>query len=200
MDLKEVEIDFFKELASIGSGSAATSLSKILNKSVYLNVPNISLLDYSEIFERLGEPDKKTISTLASINAPTIGLMMMILDIEGTNYILNSLGLSKLEQNDVTIHKLEESALTEISNIIFNSYLSALSTLTKETISSGKPFSLFDMLGAVLNYPINVMPEKIEEVILMDTEFKIDNRKINTTLMLITNHSNLKKYMKVFGI
>ncbi len=200
MDLKDTEIDFFKELATIGSGNAATSLSKILKHSIHLSVPQISLLDYSEIFSRIGSPDKKVIATLANINNPTGGIMMLILDLESTNYILNSLGLTKVEDSDIVLKKLEESALTEIGNILFNSYLCALSKMIGKTIVPNRPCSQFDMLGAILNYPISVMPDAIDQIMFMDSEFKLDNKKINAKLLLITDFTNLREYMKVFGI
>ncbi len=200
MYLKESEIDFFKELAMIGSGNAATSLSKILNRSIHLSVPEISLLDYSEIFLKLGNPGNKVVAMLANVSEPAGGLMLLILDVESANYIFDILNLEKIKDDDVALNKMEESALTEVSNILFNSYLNALSQLTNETIVSDKPFYLLDMLGAILNYPINTMPDDIDKIMLMDSEFKVDNRKIDATLLLLTGFNKLKKFMKVFGI
>lgn len=42
-NLSEVELDVLKELGNIGTGHAATSLSKLLNKDVYLSVPRVKI-------------------------------------------------------------------------------------------------------------------------------------------------------------
>ena len=41
--LGEEEMDVLKELGNIGTGHAATSLSKLLNKDVYLSVPKVKV-------------------------------------------------------------------------------------------------------------------------------------------------------------
>jgi len=42
-NLSEVELDVLKELGNIGTGHAATSLSKLLNKDVFLSVPKVKI-------------------------------------------------------------------------------------------------------------------------------------------------------------
>ena len=42
-NLSEVELDILKELGNIGTGHAATSLSKLLNKDVYFSVPEVKI-------------------------------------------------------------------------------------------------------------------------------------------------------------
>lgn len=200
MELELMEEDFLKELASIGGGGAATSLSRILSQTIRLKVPEIYLLDYSQLFDRLGSPDQKVISVIANINEPTGGMMLFILDLAGANFIYKNVGLKEISNEDTALGELEESAVTEISNIMFNSYLGALSVMTGQTIISDKPFALLDMLGAVLNYPINVMPDMIDKIVFMDSEFFIDDHKINCSLLLISDYGNLKEHMKAFGV
>ncbi len=200
MELGVREKDFLKELASIGAGSAATSLAKILSQKVRIDVPDIYVLNYSNLFNKLGDPNEKTMAILANINEPTGGLMLFILDIKSANIILEHVDINKINESDCKINEFEESTITEISNIIFNSYLSSLSLLTKQTIVSDKPFCILDMLGAILNYPINVMPNVIDKIVFMDSIFVIGDKKINGSLILISDYENLKEHMKAFGL
>ncbi len=200
MKLENTEKDFFRELATIGGGNAATSLSKILNQNVKLTVPDIYLLDYTQLFSKFGEPDKKTIAVLSEISNEKTGLMMLILDVECTNYLINKFGLKTLDEDTTIIDAFEESAITEISNIIFNSYLNALSMMTKETIKSNMPFLLYDMLGAILNYPINVMPELIDKIVFMDSCLVFNDEKFNASILLISDYDVLKDRMDFFGV
>ncbi len=200
MELGILEKDFLKEVATIGGGSAATSLSKILKHTIRIEVPDIYVLDYSNLFTKLGNPDEKSISILANLKEPTKGIMLFILNVESANFIMENIGLKKINDSDTVLEPLGESALTEIGNILFSTYLGSLSRMTKKMITSDAPFCIFDMLGAILNYPINVMPEVVDKIVFMDVDFKIDHKKIEASLLFISNYNQLKEYMKPFGV
>ena len=44
-------LDVLKEIGNIGSGNAATSLSKMINKSVNMEVPNIEVIETEKVVE-----------------------------------------------------------------------------------------------------------------------------------------------------
>ena len=47
-DMNLQELDVMKEIGSIGTSHAATSLSKLLQKEIRINLPEISVLGYEE--------------------------------------------------------------------------------------------------------------------------------------------------------
>ena len=48
-DLSPVAIDCLREIGNIGSGSAASSLSEMLGKTIEMKVPNVLVLEYQQI-------------------------------------------------------------------------------------------------------------------------------------------------------
>ena len=47
--LDGIYLDALKEIGNIGAGTAATSLSKLLNRRVNMNVPEIKILSFNEV-------------------------------------------------------------------------------------------------------------------------------------------------------
>ena len=53
-DMNLQELDVMKEISSIGTSHAATSLSKLLQKEVRISIPEVSVLSYEETVDRMG--------------------------------------------------------------------------------------------------------------------------------------------------
>ena len=57
-DMNLQELDVMKEIGSIGTSHAATSLSKLLQKEIRITLPEISVLGYEEAIGRIGNPEE----------------------------------------------------------------------------------------------------------------------------------------------
>ena len=51
-DLNSLEMDTLKEVGSIGTGNAATSLSSLIGKPVRIMQPEVRIMEYNEAIER----------------------------------------------------------------------------------------------------------------------------------------------------
>ena len=51
-DLNLQELDVMKEIGSIGTSHAATSLSKMLQKEIRISIPQVRVLGYDEAVDR----------------------------------------------------------------------------------------------------------------------------------------------------
>ena len=58
MEFDKIRLDAFREISSIATGNAATSLSTMLGKKVDITVPNIMVEDVGNVMELLGGPEK----------------------------------------------------------------------------------------------------------------------------------------------
>ena len=52
------ELDVMKEISSIGTSHAATSLSKLLQREIRISIPEVSVLGYEEAVDRIGEMEE----------------------------------------------------------------------------------------------------------------------------------------------
>ena len=53
-ELNAMHLDVLREIGNIGSGNAATSLASMLNTTVDIEVPTISLVNYDHVSQYLG--------------------------------------------------------------------------------------------------------------------------------------------------
>ena len=56
-DINEMHIDVLREIANIGSGNAASSLSRMLDHPVNLTIPYIGIKGFNEAYDLLGGPE-----------------------------------------------------------------------------------------------------------------------------------------------
>ena len=53
-NIHSLHLDVLKEIGNIGAGHAATSLSKMLNKKIDMQVPDVQIVSFDEIMELAG--------------------------------------------------------------------------------------------------------------------------------------------------
>ena len=66
-DMNLQELDVMKEISSIGTSHAATSLSKLLQKEVRISIPEVSVLSYEETVDRMGNIEELVAATLVHV-------------------------------------------------------------------------------------------------------------------------------------
>ena len=94
---------------------------------------------------------------------------------------------------------MECSALNEIGNIITGAYLSALSDLTKLTISASVPSLQIDMACSILSVPAIEFGKIGDKVLLIETQFDTDC-SMNGYFVLIPELDSYDKILSSLGI
>lgn len=152
------EVDALKEIGSIGMGNATTSLSKLINKDVRLNLTDARLLDPEVIAQSI--PESITmIGVMQKMEGGLEGVALLLFEFNNATS-LSSLMLQKSETiNDPVMH---ESALGELGNILTGSYMSSLHSflglevhLTPPEISVGPILKILQNASLVSNSSLN---------------------------------------------
>ena len=89
--LTSLEIDTLKEIGSIGTGNAATSLSQILGKSVRITLPEVRIMEYNEAIDWIGGPETVTAGVMVKMSGQLNGIMLSVQQIEFVNMVLDSM-------------------------------------------------------------------------------------------------------------
>src|SRR5690625_6711884 len=66
-NLSNFQLDMLKEIGNIGAGNAATSLSKLINKRVDMQVPSVKIVPFEEVMNIIGGPDQMIVAILFQI-------------------------------------------------------------------------------------------------------------------------------------
>ncbi len=198
-DLSPVAMDCLREIGNIGSGSAACALSDMLGKKVIMRVPDVSVMDYQEVIDRMGGPEKVITGILVRLEGDVNGMIMFLLEDSFAKVVLSTF----LQIEDVEVAKLDEtslSAIREMGNIMSGSYLLALSQLTGLTIDMSVPAMALDMLGAIMSVPIIEFSEVGDKVLFIDDGFVIDGVDIKSNIILIPEMASLATLMTKLGV
>ena len=152
-ELNSLEIDTLREIGSIGTGNAATSLSGMLGCPVHITLPEVRIMGYNEAIEWIGGPEPVTAGVLVHIGGQMNGIMLSVQPLEFINIILQRM-LSVSIQDYSQLQELERSALVEVGNIMISTFINAMSNLADMKVELTVPSLTVDMQGAILTVPM----------------------------------------------
>lgn len=198
-ELSPVEIDCLKEIGNIGSGSAACSLSQMLGKSIDMNVPDVKVMEYQQVIDEMGGPEKIITGILIRLCGDISGMIMFLLEDSFAKVVLGTF-LGAEQVNVIHLDETELSAIKEMGNIMGGSYLQAISQLTGLTIDMSVPSMTVDMLGAIMSVPIIEFSEVGDRVLFINDGFVIDGVDIKSNIILIPEMESLDKLMRKLGV
>ncbi len=198
--LGPIQLDAIKEIASIGAGNAATSLSDILNDKIQMNVPKVNILPIEQVPEMMGGTEELIIAILVRITGDIEGGVLFTLDIKSSNKLVHLL-LSKRVNVEDEIGEDEESTLKEIANILTGSNLNAFSQMFEIKITPDVPELACDMAGAILEVAFIELGQIGDYSLVIETEILGDKTKgINGNFFLIPDPDSLNFMLKKLGV
>jgi len=198
--LSEMEFDVLKEISNIGTGNAATAISKMLEGRVGINVPVIRFLNMGELSDIVGGAEQEVIGILVMLEHDIDGMMMFLMDKSSSiTVIKRMIGSCEFEETGV-LSEMESSLLTEFGNIIAGSYLSAVSKLTGLNMTASVPALSYDMAGAVLSVPAAEFAKISDKVLLIQSVMTTAENTAEGFFVLIPTHEAFDKIFKQLGL
>lgn len=162
-------IDAFKEIGSIGMGNATTSLSKLIEKRVQLNLSDARLFEPEAIIDMIPESITMT-GIMIPVHGDINGLAMLMFEFGNAVYLSNLL-LQGFEHDEDP--NLYESALLETGNIIAGSYLNSLSSFLSLEIMHSVPDISIGYIKDILDRGIEIMGEEPDKILNIETMFMV---------------------------
>ncbi len=184
-----VFLDMFKEVANIGTGTAATSLSVMLNKRIDLAVPNVKIVKFQEL--DLGED--KVVAVISEIFGEISGVIMYISTVESLKNITKI--LTGMGDNEAELTEMELSAVSEIGNILFNSYLTSMTQLFNIKYNATVPAICSDMMQTIYSIPATLMAKYSDRAVIVESIIKIEELNIKGDILFIPDE-NFLTYIK----
>jgi chemotaxis protein CheC len=199
-ELGPLQLDALKEVASIGAGNAATSLSDMLSGKIEMTVPQVDIMPVNEIPEIMGGPEKLIVAMLVEIEGDINGGVLFALTSVGANRLIELLTNQKVDIEE-KLGELEKSALKEIANILTGSNLNAFSKMLDITIKPDVPSLAHDMAGAILEVCFIELGQVGDYGLVIETEFKSDQaQEINGNFFLIPDPDSLDILLDKLGV
>jgi chemotaxis protein CheC len=150
--LTELERDALMELANMGVGRAAASLSRMVGEPVQLSVPSVEVVSGEQIERRLaGHANPTFIAVQQDFSGAFPGRALVLFPEARSLELVRAVvgpGTSLEEVAD-----LEQEALAEIGNVILNGFLGTIANLLRQRMSISVPEVSRGRVGALFDAP-----------------------------------------------
>ena len=198
-DINEMHIDVLREIANIGSGNAASSLSRMLNHSVNISIPHIGIKGFNEAYEVLGGAEAIMVGTLLMLTGGVNGMMMFLLPVEVVCDLVNMLMFTDIKSHE-EIDEMGYSVINEVSNIMSASFVTAIADMTDLVIDISPPEAALDMLGSLMSVPSIYFAKMSDTLLLIQNELEIEGKKTSASVLMLPDMESLEKLMTSLGI
>ncbi|WP_233879108.1 chemotaxis protein CheC [Virgibacillus halodenitrificans] len=202
--LTSVQKDVLREIGNIGAGNAATSMSKLLDKKIDMQVPSVNIVSYDEMMDLIGGPEELIVAVFFRIQGEAPGSVYLILSIEEAELLINQITGDQMISliSEEGPDELAVSVIQEAGNILTGSYLSALSDFTSINMQPSVPLLSMDMAGAILTAGLLEISQVTDFAIVIDT--KISNtdskRGIQGNFFLLPDPESFPKIFLALGV
>jgi len=197
--INEIHLDVLQEIANIGSGNAASSLSRMIGQSVNIQIPEISIKGFNEAIEDLGGPETIMVGTLLFLTEGINGMMMFLLPVDVVCDLVNMLMFTEIKSHE-EIDEMGYSVINECSNIMSASFVTAIAEMTDMVIDISPPEATLDMLGSIMSVPSIYFADIGDSLLLMKNELEIEGKKTSANVLLLPDMPSLGKLMSSLGI
>lgn len=197
MDLQA--LDVMREIGSIGTSHAATSLSKLLQKEVRITIPAVNILGYNEAVNRIGDAEQLVAAALVKMDGDINGLMLFLFDLDFANAVLEKVLATRYE-SFLEMDEMAKSALVEVGNIIICSYINAFSQLVNVEVDLSVPSATINMLGGILMVPIAEYGYETDKLMYCSADFVIDGKPFSDWLLMLPDIESLNDILERLGV
>lgn len=196
--VSESYFDVLKEIGNIGAGNAMTALSQMLQCKVDMKVPQVKLLEFSEVGSLMGGEEQVMVGVFLGVEGDITGSMMFLVEKQSAKHLVNKLMMGMVPEGD-DFSEMEMSAMQEVGNIITGAYLNSLSTLTNLKIYPTPPSLAVDMAGAILSVPAIQFGIMGDKILLIQSQF-YDDVEIDGYFILLPDLDSYSKILTSLGI
>jgi chemotaxis protein CheC len=204
--MNAMQMDVIREIGNIGSSSAATALSKIVDKRISLSLPQVRIPKFNEICQIVGGEEKLVIGIMQPMSGDLRGNIMFLLRLQEAHDLANILihrmlqGQAREKKPLGQFDEMELSCLREIGNIMISSYLSAISSMTGLRVTPQAPQMAMDMAGAILSVLTIEFGKVGDRVLYIESEFSQDNIKVGGDFFLVPELESYGRLLSALGV
>lgn len=189
-ELDDRQVDALREVGNVGAGNAATALSQLIGRKVWLSVPQVQAVPFPRVSAILGGPENEVAALYMKVYGDTRGNILVVFGPEDLSALV-SLLLNKPLSSLHSPTPLERSAILEMGNILAASYLSAISQLLQLSLIPSVPALAVDMVGAVLEAPIIELSRVADSALVLQTDFEDAEHKFRGHFFLLPDPQSL---------
>lgn len=190
--------DVLREIGNIGAGNAMTALSQMLQCKVDMKVPQVKLLEFSEVGDLMGGEEQIMAGVFLGVEGDITGSMMFMVEEESARHLIRKITMGMMPEGE-EFAEMGMSAMQEVGNIITGAYLNSLSTMTNLKVVPSPPAITVDMAGAILSVPAIQFGIYGDKILLIQSQF-YDEVALDGYFILIPDLESYEKILTALGV
>jgi len=194
MELNDMQLDGLREIANIGSGTAATALSSMLGRAVDLNVPTALALELADAVDSVGRPDDDVTAVVLGVMGDLDATVVLLFDPTSAATICSLLGV------DPSDSEMALSALGEVGNILGSSYIGAMGQMAGLQIEPTPPSALADMLGAIVATALATTAVDTDFALLLDSKMLVEGAECGFGVLFVPSSEGVGRLLTGLGL
>lgn len=201
LDLRELgtlQLDALREVANIGAGHAATALSQMTHRRIWVNAPRIQVVRAEDVGELTGHADEVIAAVAMQMLGDLAGRTIQVFPAATAQRLAGILLNRESIDFPDGFGELEQSALKEAGNILGSAYLNALSDFLGLLLLTSVPGLAIDLAAAVLTGgSIGILSDS-DHLICIDTVFRMDEEsdELRGHFLLIPDPDSLQVILR----
>jgi chemotaxis protein CheC len=189
----DLQLDALRELANIGSGTAATALSTMLGRTIDVSVPSAMALPLNEAVEAVGDPETIVTAVVLPIFGDLEAMVVLLFEPEDAATVCGLLGVEAESEWGL-------SALCEIGNILGSSYVGALGSMTGLEMEPRPPEAAQDSLGALVATVLSINAAESSIALLLDSDLLVEGEECSFSFMLVPTADGVDDLLVRLGV
>jgi chemotaxis protein CheC len=189
----DLQLDALRELANIGSGTAATALSTMLGRTIDVSVPSAMALPLNEAVDAVGDPESLVTAVVLPIFGDLDAMVVLLFKPEDAATVCGLLGVEADSEWGL-------SALCEIGNILGSSYVGALGSMTGLEMEPRPPEAAQDTLGALVATVLSLNAADSSIALLLDSDLIVEGEECSFSFMLVPTADGVDDLLVRLGV
>lgn len=189
----ELQLDALRELANIGSGTAATALSSMLGRPIDISVPSALALPLAEAVDAVGPADAEVTGVILPVFGSIDAIVLMVFSPESANTLCELLGVEPESEMAV-------SALGEIGNIVGCAYIGAFAAMTGLELQPTPPGTATDMLGSIVSAVLAGAALETDVALVLDTDLIVEGAECSFGFLLVPSANGVNELLVRLGM
>ncbi len=181
--LTQLQLDALKEIGSIGSGHAATSLSQLLKKKIEIKILSSQVIKKADLHKFISNVDDIMVGVSLFILGEATGKIIFLLSRTDALSLVDIL-MKRKPGETIILDDLSHSTIKEIANIISGSYLSAMSDFLNLLLIPSMPHLLTDKSEKVLKSALDDK-DIADTIYFIETQFNDSENAFSSFFFMI---------------
>ena len=195
----EEEKDVLKEVGNIGGGNALTSLSMMLDRPLELEVPRCHVIARDEAGTLLKEPEALYVGISMTMAGTVDCMLVLLMNRQFAELIVDTLDPEEPLVDVRSLTDMQKSALSEVGNIMGNSYVTAMGSLLDLRIDVSVPRVVVDEGHGVLKEFLDGHVAGLDRLLLINSAFKTEDKSLESCMLLCPTDESLSAILEKLG-